>query len=128
MLDLGKLSSLGEALRDATITYKSRVALIEADRHRENVRYTYAELRAQAERFGAGLQVHGFVAGDRCAVLMQNQSKWLIGATGALWSGAVLIPIDYKLTASEQQALLAHCRPRVLLVEWPAWDNLQRQD
>ncbi|MCY1053537.1 AMP-binding protein [Nannocystis sp. SCPEA4] len=128
MLDLGKLSCLGEALRDATITYKSRVALIEADRHRENSRHTFAELRAQAERFGAGLQVHGFGPGDRCAIVMQNQSKWLIGATGALWAGAVLVPIDYKLTAPEQHALLAHCRPRVVLAEWPAWDKLQRED
>ena len=128
MLDLGKLSSLGEALRDAVITYKSRTALIEADRHRENARYTFAELRTLAERFAAGLQVHGFMAGDRCAIVMQNQAKWLIGATGALWAGAVLVPIDYKLTAPEQHALLAHCRPRVLLAEWPAWDKLQRED
>lgn len=128
MLDLGKLSCLGEALRDATITYKSRTALIEADRHRENARYTFAELRALAERFAAGLQVHAFGAGDRCAIVMQNQAKWLIGATGALWAGAVLVPIDYKLTAPEQHALLAHCRPRVLLAEWPAWEKLQRED
>lgn len=128
MLDLGKLSCLGEALRDATITYKSRTALIEADRHRENSRHTFAELRALAERFAAGLQTHGFSPGDRCAIIMQNQSKWLIGATGALWAGGVLVPIDYKLTAPEQHALLAHCRPRVLLTEWPAWDKLQRED
>src|SRR5690606_24103605 len=128
MLDLGKLSCLGEALRDATITYKSRTALIEADRHRENSRHTFAELRALAERYAAGLQVHGFAPGDRCAIIMQNQSKWLIGATGALWAGAVLVPIDYKLTAREQHALLAHCRPRVLLAEWPAWDKLRGED
>ncbi len=128
MLALDKISCLGEALRDATITYKSRTALIEADRHRENARYTFAELRALAERLAAGLQVHGLALGERCAIVMQNQSKWLIGATGALWAGAVLVPIDYKLSAPEQHALLAHCRPRVLLAEWPAWEKLQRED
>lgn len=128
MLDLGKLSCLGEALRDAVITYKSRTALIEVDRHRETARYTFAELRVLAERFAAGLQLHGFMPGDRCAIVMQNQSKWLIAATGALWAGAVLVPIDYKLTAGEQHALLAHCRPRVLFAEWPAWEKLQRED
>jgi len=128
MLALDKISCLGEALRDATITYKSRTALIEADRHRESARYTFAELRALAERLAAGLQVHGLALGERCAIVMQNQSKWLIGATGALWAGAVLVPIDYKLSAPEQHALLAHCRPRVLLAEWPAWEKLQRED
>lgn len=127
MLDLGKLSCLGEALRDAAITYKSRTALIEADRHRENARYTYAELRTFAERFAGALQRHGFGAGDRLAIVMQNQSKWLIGATGAMWAGATLVPIDYKLTAPEQAALLAHCAPRVLLIEWPAWEKLQHE-
>ncbi len=127
MLDLGKIPSLGEALRDATISFKSREALIEADRHRENGRWTYAELRAAADDFAGALQAHGFAAGDRCAVLMQNQAKWLIGATGALWAGAVLVPLDYKLTAPEQAALIAHAQPRVLLTEWPTWEKLAQE-
>jgi long-chain acyl-CoA synthetase len=124
MLDLAKIPSLGEALRDATISFKSRTALIEADRHRENGRWTFAELRDQSEAFAAALQACGFAPGDRCAVLMQNQARWLIGATGALWAGAVLVPLDYKLTAPEQRALIAHSRPRVLLTEWPTWEKL----
>jgi len=124
MLDLGKLPSLGAALRDATISFKSREALIEADRHRENGRWTYAELRAAADKFAAGLQGQGFGPGDRCAILMQNQAKWLIGATGALWAGATLVPLDYKLTAPEQAALIAHAKPRVLLTEWTTWEKL----
>ncbi|HEY0138371.1 MAG TPA: AMP-binding protein, partial [Nannocystis sp.] len=127
MLDLGKLPSLGAALRDATISFKSREALIEADRHRENGRWTYAELRAAADGFCAALQGQGFAPGDRCAILMQNQAKWLIGATGALWAGATLVPLDYKLTAPEQAALVAHAKPRVLLTEWPTWEKLAHE-
>ncbi|MBL9099687.1 MAG: AMP-binding protein [Myxococcales bacterium] len=127
MLDLGKLPSLGEALRDAAITFKSRTALIEADRHRENGRWSYAELRDQAAAFGGALQALGFGPGDRCAILMQNQAKWLIGATGAVWAGATLVPLDYKLTPPEQHALIAHCKPRVLLTEWPTWEKLSRE-
>ncbi|HEY6876731.1 MAG TPA: class I adenylate-forming enzyme family protein, partial [Polyangiales bacterium] len=118
MLDLSRLSCLGEALRDAVLTYKTNVALIEADRHREQARYTYSELRKEAEHFASTLQAHDFAAGERLAVLMSNQSKWLIGALGGLWSGAVLVPLDYKLTAKEQLALIAHAKPKVLLVEY----------
>ena len=127
MLDLGKIPSLGAALRDATISFKSREALIEADRHRENSRTTYAQLRASADAFTGALQAHGFGPGDRCAILMQNQSKWIVGATGALWAGATLVPLDYKLTAPEQAALVAHCKPRVLFTEWPAWEKLAHE-
>src|SRR3712207_6039349 len=106
MLELSRLPSLGEALRDAVLTYKTNVALIEADRHRERGRYTFSELRREAERFSAELSRSGFVPGDRLAIVMSNQSKWVIGALGALWAGAVLVPLDYKLTAKEQLALV----------------------
>ncbi|MBA3547612.1 MAG: AMP-binding protein [Nannocystis sp.] len=124
MLDLGRIPCLGAALRDATISFKMRDALIEVDRHRESGRHTYAELRAAADQFTGALQAHGFKPGDRCAVLMQNQSKWIVGALGAMWAGAVLVPLDYKLTAPEQAALVAHAKPRVLLTEWPTWEKL----
>jgi long-chain acyl-CoA synthetase len=121
MLSLSRISCIGEALRDAVLTYKTNTALIEVDRHRENARYTFTELRREAERVSGYLEGHGFAQGDRCAILMSNQSKWTIGALGALWAGAVLVPLDYKLTPEEQLALIKHAQPRVLVVEYPAW-------
>lgn len=128
MLELSRLSCLGEALRDGILTYKTNTALIEADRHREKERLSYLDLRRVAERFAASLESHGFAAGDRCAILMSNQSKWLIGALGALWAGGVLVPLDYKLTAREQLALIAHSKPKVLLVEYASLRALLKED
>jgi long-chain acyl-CoA synthetase len=127
MLDLSRLGSIGEAIRDTIVTHKSNVALIEADRHRENGRWTYRELRDEAQRFGALLQHHGFEPGDRCAIIMQNQSKWIFSGLGALWAGATLVPLDYKLTAPEQIALVAHARPRVLVTEYSRWRDIQKE-
>jgi long-chain acyl-CoA synthetase len=128
VLDLSRISCLGEALRDAVLTYKTNTALIEVDRHREKARYTFSELRSEAERIAAHLTLTGFKSGDRCAILMSNQSKWSIGGLGALWAGAVLVPLDYKLTPKEQLALLAHARPRVLITEYPTWRLLLKED
>ncbi len=128
MLHLSRIHSVGEAIRDATVTFKTNEALIEAERHRENGRWTYRELRREAERFAALIQEQGFEAGDRCAVVMQNQSKWIFSGLGAFWAGAVLIPIDYKLTAREQLELLAHCQPRVLVTEYSTWVKMQREE
>ncbi len=125
MLHLSKVRCLGEALRDTTVTHKSNIALIEADRFRETGRWTYMEYRAGAERFAARLQARGIDPGDRCAILMQNQARWLIGATGALWAGATLVPLDYKLTAPEQSQLLAHARPKVLVTEYSTYRKLR---
>jgi long-chain acyl-CoA synthetase len=128
VLELGRLSCVGEALRDALLTFKSNTALIEVDRHRETERLTYSELRRRAERFATHLAGQGFGAGDRCAVLMSNQSKWIVGGVGALWAGAVLVPLDYKLTPEEQLALLAHAKPQVLFTEYPVWRLLLKLD
>jgi long-chain acyl-CoA synthetase len=127
MLDLSRLSSIGEAIRDTIVTHKANVALIEAERHRENGRWTYRELREHAERFGALLQSHGLAPGDRCAILMQNQSKWIFSGLGAFWAGATLVPLDYKLTPAEQLALIAHAKPRVLVTEYSRWQDLQKE-
>src|SRR5687767_8691252 len=105
MLSLSRISCLGEALRDALLTYKTNSALIEVDRQRETARFSYSELRVAAEHLASHLTAHDFQQGDRCAILMSNQSKWSISGLGALWAGAVLVPLDYKLTPEEQLAL-----------------------
>jgi long-chain acyl-CoA synthetase len=128
MLDLARLSCLGEALRDAVCTFKSNTALIEADRHRENLRLTYGELRRAAERLAGDLEAHGFAPGDRCAILMSNQAKWVVGGLGALWAGGVLVPLDYKLTPEEQLQLIAHARPKVLYTEYASLRPLLKLD
>ena len=124
MLDLTRMHSLGEALRDALLTFKSNDALLEADRHRETARYDYSSLRREAERLSTLLREAGVEPGGRCAILMSNQSKWVVSSLGAQWAGAALVPLDYKLTPQEQARLIAHARPQALIVEYPAWRAL----
>lgn len=128
MLDLSRYSCLGEALRDGILKYKSNIALIEADRDRDNGQWTYRELQAEAERVTTLLQDEGFKSGDRCAILMSNQSKWAFSATGAFWAGAVLVPLDYKLSPTEQLALAKHASLQALIVEWPIWMRLLKEN
>jgi long-chain acyl-CoA synthetase len=109
------------------IKYKSNVALLEAQRLRENARFSYRELQLEAERVSTLLAEAGFEPGDRCAILMSNQARWVISAHAALWAGAVLVPIDYKLTAAEQLALLNHAEPKALIVEYGIWQSLERE-
>ena len=116
MVDLEKYSSLGAALRDSLERWAEEVCLIEADRERENVRLTYRQFREAALPLARALQDLGFAPGDRAAILMTNQSKWLISAYAILYCGGVLVPLDYKLSAAEHLQLLAHSRARWLIV------------
>ena len=115
---------LGELLRDAIVQYKTDTALIEDNRKREKHRFSYREFREESLRVAAGLQSNGVGGDSRVAMLMSNQSKWLISAYAILYRGAILVPLDYKLTASEHRSLLAHAEPQVLVVEYPLWRNL----
>ncbi len=127
MLDFTHTPNLGEPLRDAVARFKRNTALIEVNREREQGRWTYGEFGKSAEGVAGGLQSAGFAPGHRCAILMSNQAKWLISATGAIWAGAVLVPLDYKLTPKEQLALLLHSEASFLITEWPIWSRLVQE-
>src|SRR5580700_1816795 len=121
MLDLRQYTCLGAALRDALDRFASQVCLIEADRDREKVRLTYSDFKEIALPLTRALEDADFDAGDRAAIIMTNQSKWLISAYAIFYSGGVLVPLDYKLTAAEQLQLLAHSKAKVLVVEYHLW-------
>ncbi len=117
MISPTRYASLGELLSDALVQFKSETALIEVDRKKETKRLTYLDVKREAAKVAALLEARGVGPDDRVAILMSNQSRWLIAAIAIFARGAVLVPLDYKLTAAEQAALLAHCRPKALVTE-----------
>jgi long-chain acyl-CoA synthetase len=121
MLDLTKYSCLGAVLRDALDRYSSEVCLIEAERDREKLRLTYSDFKEIALPLARALEDADFDANDRAAIIMTNQSKWLISAYAIFYCGGVLVPLDYKLSAAEHLQLLAHSKAKVLVVEYHLW-------
>jgi long-chain acyl-CoA synthetase len=117
MMDPTRYGSLGELLADALVQFKSETALIEVARKKEKRRLTYLDFKREAARVIRFLAEAGVGADDRVAIVMSNQSRWLLAAYAIFHRGAVLVPLDYKLSADEQAALLAHCRPKALITE-----------
>jgi long-chain acyl-CoA synthetase len=121
MLDLDQYSSLGAALSDALDRWPNETCLIEADRERERTRLTYSDFKLLASPLARALQDAELRGGDRAAIIMTNQSKWLISAYAILQSGGVLVPLDYKLSAGEHLQLLAHSRAKFMVIEYHLW-------
>src|SRR5712671_1101658 len=121
MLDLRQYASLGAALRDALERWPNETCLIEADRDREKMRLTYSDFKEMARPLCRALEDAEFKVGDRAAIIMTNQSKWLVSAYSIFFCGGVLVPLDYKLTAVEHLQLLAHSKARFLVVEYHLW-------
>jgi len=124
MLDLSKYQSIGAALKDALEEFSSEVCLIESDREREKERLTYQEFKQRAHPLAKAMQDAAFKPTDRAAIIMTNQSKWLISAYAIFYCGGVLVPLDYKLTPEEQWQLLQHSGASVLVTEYPIWRQL----
>ncbi|GAC1433744.1 MAG: hypothetical protein NVS1B11_15260 [Terriglobales bacterium] len=121
MLDLDQYTCLGAALRDAFDRWPNELCLIESDRDREKTCLAYGDFKEVALPLARALQDADLRAGDRAAVIMTNQSKWLISAYAVFYGGGVLVPLDYKLTAPEQLALLEHSKAKFLIVEYYLW-------
>lgn len=108
---------LGQLLDEVTLTYRSECALIEASRHQESDRLTYGDLRSRAGSLAQWWLDQGLKPGERVAIVLTNRAAWLVCATAIFRAGGVLVPLDYKLTPPEVDALLAHCKPAWLVTE-----------
>jgi long-chain acyl-CoA synthetase len=127
MLDLDQYASLGAALSAALDRWPNETCLIEADRDRERTRLTYSDFRLMAAPLARALQDAHLAPGDRAAIIMTNQSKWLISAYALMQSGAVLVPLDYKLSAREHLQLLSHSQSKFLLIEYHLWKAILQE-
>jgi len=121
MLDLDQYSCLGAALKDAIDRWPNELCLIEADRDKERVRLTYSDFKEMALPLARAFEDAGFKPGDRTAIIMTNQSKWLISAYAIFYCGGILVPLDYKLTPAEHLQLLAHSHSKILVIEYYLW-------
>src|SRR5216684_6128997 len=121
MLNLDQYTCLGAALREALDRWPNQTCLIESDRDKEKTRLTYSDFKEMAMPLARALEDAEFRAGDRAAIIMTNQSKWLISAYAIFHGGGVLVPLDYKLTAAEHLQLLAHSKAKFLIIEYYLW-------
>jgi long-chain acyl-CoA synthetase len=121
MLNLDQYSCLGAALREALDRFPNETCLIESDRDKEKTRLTYSDFKDMAMPLARALEDAEFHPGDRAALIMTNQSKWLITAYAIFHGGGVLVPLDYKSTASEHLQLLAHSKAKFLVIEYYLW-------
>jgi long-chain acyl-CoA synthetase len=126
MLDLRRYQCIGAALHDAIERWPGETCLIEADRDRENHRLTFRQFESMALPLASALQDLGMGEAFRAAIIMTNQSKWLVSAYAIFYAGGVLIPLDFKLTGREHVELLVHSRTEVLIIEYHLWRQLQQ--
>ncbi|MCO4745444.1 MAG: AMP-binding protein [Proteobacteria bacterium] len=124
MIDVRSYDGLGELLHDALIMHKSNTAFVELSRKREASRWSYLDARHAAQSLTGWLAQQDIGPGDRVAIIMSNQPRWLLAAIAVFARGAILVPLDYKLQPYEHDALLAHSGAKLVVAEFPFWRKI----
>ncbi len=80
------------------------------------VRLTYAQFFEHCDRWSHVLQAHGVTAGDRVAYIAPNGLPQLASFYAVPQIGAVLVPINFRLSAGEFAYILNHSVATVVCV------------
>ncbi len=103
-----------DLIRRNAVCFNHQTAWVEDDDGRS---LSFAEVKDQVDRLAAGLQGRGLGKGDRIGVLGKNSLEYflLYGAAAAL--GAILLPINWRLSAEEVLFNLNDGTPQLLFVD-----------
>ena len=89
--------------RRARRLYPDREAVIDG-----NVRLTYAQFFDRCDRWSAALQALGVRQGDRVVYIAPNTHATLESFYAVPEIGAVLVPVNYRLTADDFAYIINH--------------------
>lgn len=79
--------------------------------------YTYGELQGEAERLSAVLAAGGVTQGDRVAFLGLNHAIAPIALMAASRIGAILVPVNFRLSAEEIATILVDAGVHTLIAD-----------
>src|ERR1700756_2314925 len=101
-----------EFARRARKLYPERLAVIDGDS-----RWTYTQFLGRCDRWSAVLQKLGIGPGDRVAYLSPNTHAQLESFYAVPQIGAVLVPLNYRLTADDFVYLINHSGSRMICAD-----------
>src|SRR5260370_33183857 len=95
--------------RSASV-FRQRTAVIDGERH-----YSYAELGARVNQLADALRAGSVVPSDRVAILAPNSAPMIEAHFGVPMAGAIMVPINVRLSPDEVAYILDHSGARMLL-------------
>src|SRR5947209_797493 len=98
-----------EFMRRTRRLYPVREAVVDGE-----LRLTYAEFFDRCDRWSTALQGLGLAQGDRVAYIAPNTHAQLESFYAVPQIGAVLVPINYRLTADDWVYIINHSGAKVV--------------
>ncbi|MBL7251822.1 class I adenylate-forming enzyme family protein [Alloalcanivorax marinus] len=87
---------------------------------------SYRALARQAARAAATLHGLGVRPGDRVALVLRNGPAFMHALFGALWLGAIAVPLNAREQGAGLALIFADCTPKVAIAEADLVERLHR--
>lgn len=104
--------TLGRWLVDSARRHPEKVAIDD-----RGVSVTYAELERRSDELAQSFARAGYGVGDRVATLSGNSADHVVLFFACAKAGLALVPLSWRLTASELGPLLGTTRPALVVAE-----------
>lgn len=79
--------------------------------------FSIGEVLETSQAVAAALTGRGIQPGDRVMILATNRAEWIIAFLGILRSGAIALPVNPGLTASEIAYIVEHAEPALVFTQ-----------
>jgi fatty-acyl-CoA synthase len=110
-----------EFMRRSRRLYANREAVVD-----ENVRLTYEQFFDRCDRWSAALQKLGIEKQDRVAYIAPNTHAQLESFYAVPQIGAVLVPMNFRLTANEFAYIINHSGARIVCAHSDQLETVDR--
>jgi len=118
--------TIGDYLNRAAAVYGDRTAVVDEPSATGSLgTLTYRELESRARGMALALDGMGVDQGERVAIVSPNAAKFAISYFGVSAYGRILVPVNYRLNASEIGYIVDHSSSSVLLVDPESEDSLR---
>jgi acyl-CoA synthetase (AMP-forming)/AMP-acid ligase II len=103
---------LYDLLRKTAETYPERTAVICGDK-----RFDYRKFKERVDRLANGFRSLGIRKNDKVAILHKNCHRFLETYFAAAKIGAVLVPMNYRLSANDYAYILDNSQTKLLIAQ-----------
>jgi long-chain acyl-CoA synthetase len=121
------MDTIIELTEQAVATHGRLRALVIKPGFRTRI-WTYADIGEQVPRVAHRLRDEGVQPGDRIIIWAVNRPEWSISFLGALWAGAVVVPLDYRTTDELAMKVAAQTGARLVLASTPTLKAASRME
>ena len=111
MKEIKKLTLLN-VLKHAAENYSNKPAVSFVDRNK----ITYREFNSKVEEVSRFLKSEGIIAGDKVAILSENQPNWSIAFFAVTAMNAIAVPIMTEFHSTEVHHILRHSESKAIFV------------